>query len=298
MHNPISTFKVAAADLSWTGSDLGRPECILAEPDGTLWVADNRAIVTKIAPDGSQSRLGEMPPMPNGMALEREGSLLVANLETGEFLRMLPDGGKQLLLDAFEGRPLGSLNFVYIDDSGAIWLTISTRTVPRRKALDEPVDDGFILRLDALGKPELMARGFYFTNEIRIDRNRSHLYVAETTAGRVSRAPFNADGSLGRFETFGPAPLYDGARVDGITFDAAGNLWVTELSRNAIVAITPAGESHTIFEDPAGEQVRAPTSVTFGGADLKTVYVGSLVLDRLATFRSPIAGEPMYHWRR
>jgi sugar lactone lactonase YvrE len=103
---------------------------------------------------------------------------------------------------------------------------------------------------------------------------------------------------VGSFERFGPDPLYPGARVDGITFDAAGNLWVTELSRNAIVVIAPDGTSTTIFEDPAGEQVRVPTSITFGGEDLRTVYVGSLVLDKLPTFRSPIPGEPLYHWRR
>ncbi|MFC7398547.1 SMP-30/gluconolactonase/LRE family protein [Chelatococcus sp. GCM10030263] len=270
----------------------------MAEPDGTLWVADNRAIVTKIGPDGSQVRLGEMPPMPNGIALDRDGSLLVANLETGELFRMLPDGQKQLLLDSFEGKPLGSLNFVYIDDLGDTWLTISTRTVPRRKALDEPIDDGLLLRLDEHGAPRLMGRGFWFTNEVRIDRERTYVYVAETTAGRVSRALLGKDGRVAEFERFGPDPLYPGARVDGITFDAAGNLWVTELSRNAIVVIAPDGSSTTIFEDPPGEQVRLPTSITFGGEDLRTVYVGSLVLDKLPTFRSPIPGEPLYHWRR
>jgi hypothetical protein len=38
-------------------------------------------------------------------------------------------------------------------------------------------------------------------------------------------------------------------------------------------------------------------SVTFGGPDLRTVYLGSLFADRLATFRSPIAGAEPPHWR-
>ena len=37
-------------------------------------------------------------------------------------------------------------------------------------------------------------------------------------------------------------------------------------------------------------------SVTFGGPDLKTVYLGSLFAERLATFRSPIAGARPPHW--
>ena len=39
------------------------------------------------------------------------------------------------------------------------------------------------------------------------------------------------------------------------------------------------------------------TSVTFGGPDLRTVYLGSLKGDRLPAFRSPVAGQPMAHWR-
>jgi hypothetical protein len=37
-------------------------------------------------------------------------------------------------------------------------------------------------------------------------------------------------------------------------------------------------------------------SVTFGGRDLKTVYIGSLRGTRIPFFRSPVAGLPMVHW--
>jgi gluconolactonase len=37
-------------------------------------------------------------------------------------------------------------------------------------------------------------------------------------------------------------------------------------------------------------------SVTFGGADLRTVYLGSLLGTRIPCFRSPVAGLPMVHW--
>jgi hypothetical protein len=37
-------------------------------------------------------------------------------------------------------------------------------------------------------------------------------------------------------------------------------------------------------------------SVTFGGPDLRTVYIGSLKGTRIPYFRSPIAGLPMVHW--
>jgi hypothetical protein len=39
-------------------------------------------------------------------------------------------------------------------------------------------------------------------------------------------------------------------------------------------------------------------SVTFGGPDLRNVYIGSLRGTRIPWFRSPVAGLPMAHWHR
>jgi len=38
-------------------------------------------------------------------------------------------------------------------------------------------------------------------------------------------------------------------------------------------------------------------SVTFGGPDLRTVYIGSLKGQRIPCFRAPVAGLPMVHWQ-
>jgi hypothetical protein len=37
-------------------------------------------------------------------------------------------------------------------------------------------------------------------------------------------------------------------------------------------------------------------SVTFGGPDLQTVYIGSLKGTRIPYFRAPVPGLPMVHW--
>jgi gluconolactonase len=47
----------------------------------------------------------------------------------------------------------------------------------------------------------------------------------------------------------------------------------------------------------AGPRLQFPTSLCFAGPDLRTVYVGSLAMSRLPTFRSPVPGLPMRHWR-
>jgi hypothetical protein len=38
-------------------------------------------------------------------------------------------------------------------------------------------------------------------------------------------------------------------------------------------------------------------SVTFGGPDLRTVYLGSLMGNTIPYFRAPVPGLPMAHWQ-
>ncbi len=292
----LDTFTLSPADISWHGAGLSRPECVLAERDGTLWVSDDRGGVTRIDRDGRQSVIGSIAGLPNGLALERDGSIVIANIEDGKVYRLRRDGSHEVVLDAFNGRPLGSVNFVYRDPGAdRLWVTVSTRTVPRGEAVRNAIPDGYILVIER-GAVRLAAEGFCFTNEVRIDRARRHLYVAETGLGRVVRLPLNPDGSLGAPETFGPPALFPGARVDGLAFDAEGNLWVTEITHNALFVIAPGGACRCVFEDKAAATVDFPASLTFAGPDLKTVYIGSTRMTRLASFRAPVAGEPLAHW--
>ena len=60
--NPLLDFEIDRSAIAFIGRDLQRPECILAEPDGTLWSADARGGVVKIGPNGSQQivNLGDL----------------------------------------------------------------------------------------------------------------------------------------------------------------------------------------------------------------------------------------------
>jgi sugar lactone lactonase YvrE len=290
----LGDFRLSPADFGFVGHDLARPECIVEQPGGTLWVSDRRGSLTRIDPDGTQVLVGTIGGAPNGFALDRQGRFWIADIEGGRVCRMDAHGRHEVVLDRFEDAPLGSANFVLADGEDTLWISVSTRTVPRSRAVQSPISDGFVLRVDGAGDGPVVARrvarGFHFTNELRIDAARRYLYVAETAIGAVTRLPLRGDGSLGAPEAFGPRPLFPGAHVDGIVFDSHGNLWVTEITRNAIVVLRPDGSAHTVYEDPAGAVLRVPTSITFTGPDRRTALVGSLQADRLASFRSPVPG--------
>jgi gluconolactonase len=337
--NPLAGWQVDPATIRMIGSGLARPECILAERDGSLWAADARGGVVHIRPDGSQQLIaspdggGHCDPgadrapnlfegtLPNGLAFARNGDLLIANFGTDALEVMTRDGRGRILCDRIDGMPLGKVNFVLRDSRDRLWVTISTRINPWSQAICSRQADGYIVLIDEKG-PRVVADGFVFTNEVRFDATEEWLYVAETCARRVTRLRVRADGSLHGREVFGPSSLGSGA-IDGIAFDSYGNLWATMIFSDKVVAITPEGELLTLFEDgdreaaarfdaeldtgnPVSPETMAATggkiaplltSVTFGGHDLCTVYLGSLRGSSIPYFKCPVPGLPMVHWQ-
>lgn len=317
----IKDFKLTLSELQTVGQNLERPESIIAERDGTLWISDARGIVTRMDRDGSQTLLGNVGHQPNGLAMDTQGNLYNANIGDGKVYKLYPDGSCEVILDSIDGMPLGAPNFVFIDSQDRLWISFSTRQSNWFNAITPPQADGYIVLIDNHGA-RVVAQGLYFTNEIRLNAEESHLYVAETTKSRILRFAVDKDGNLDQKEVFGPDSLGFAAYVDGISFDIQGNLWVTTVFRNGLMIIDPEGEAHTVFEDPVedalnntvkkldngsltpedmsacmGANVQFPTSITFAGADLKTVYIGSLAMPHLLKFQSPVAGLPMRHWR-
>ncbi|MBV9230025.1 MAG: SMP-30/gluconolactonase/LRE family protein [Chloroflexi bacterium] len=319
---PIKEFRLELSDLTYTGHDLVRPESVLAQPDGTLWTSDGRGGVTRIRPDGSQQFIdGLGGNEPNGLAMADDGSLIVANLGMGKVQKLYPDGHIEDLLTEVDGVSITTPNFVFLDSRNRLWLSVMTREHHWWPAAAAPRPDGYIVLIDEKG-PHIVADGLYLTNEIRLDAREEYLYVAETIMNHMLRFRVQPNGSLTDKEIFGPGNLGTGAAVDGFTFDADGNIWVTLVLRNGLGIITPDGDYHVVIEDPredvlknfeekvangtaepndmgmaVGPNLQFITSLAFGGPDLRTAYLGSLAMNSLPTFRSPVAGLPMRHWK-
>lgn len=342
-NNPLDGFQVDRATIRTIGQDLQRPECILAERDGTLWAADARGGVTRIGADGQQRFIGQRADtrfasaaqasiddveakftqgtLPNGLAFAANGDVLIANFGTDRLEVMARDGQTRTLHDRIDGQPIGKVNFVLRDSKDRIWLTVSTRVNPWTVAASSRVRDGYLAVVDERGL-RVVADGFHFTNEIRFDAREEWLYIVETTGPHISRMRVveSAQGvALADREVFGPSHL--GGFPDGIAFDAFGNLWCTLVMTDQLIALTPQGDRRLLLDDgnpetskvlldhmndgtlTAEDMLRARgtlapwmASVTFGGPDLRTVYIGSLMGTTIPFFTSPVPGLPMVHW--
>jgi len=291
--NLLSGWNVSCDHIQMAGRDLLRPECILAETDATLWTADARGGGMRIAPDGTQALIAQQPDhahtpasrdeqqlvlggtLPNRLAFDREGNIVIANFGTDGIELMTRDGA-----------PLGKTNFVLTDSKGRIWLTVMMRQVPWTRSISEKTVDRYVGLVDEHG---------------------------------ISRLSVAGDGALSAHEIYGPHDL--GGFLDGVAFDAHGNLWITLILTNKLITLTLEGEVWTLLDDGNPEalaryeehcQQGTPTpelmdacrgtvalmmaSITFGDPDLRAVYIGGLYGTTLASFHSPAPGLALPDW--
>ena len=316
-------FTVTLDDIEFVGQGLQRCECVMPTRSGDLFMPDKRGGVSVIRADGrTELVLAKNAPegfLPNGIALLPDRSWLIANLgPTGGLYHLSPDGTLTPKLLEVDGMPLQPTNFVGYDREGRIWVTVSTRAVPREPSMRKGFGDGYIILIDSRGA-RIVAEGIGFTNEAIVDPTGRWLYVNETIARCTSRFPIRHDSTLGAREVF--AQYGAGTWPDGFTFDSEGGVWIVSVISNRVIRATPDGKQHLILEDvdrdwlevceqafqngtytrehlDSGGKRRLGnlSGISFGGPDLKTVYLGSLFGTQVATFRSPIAGAEPSQW--
>ena len=312
---------LSAIDLSAcrkVGVGVTRPEDVVVAADGTVWMSDQHSAVARVAADGSVQRLGLAGGAPNGINMDASGRILIANFggpETGAgpLQRLDPATGKiEILCGEIAGRTLYGCNYPLVDSKGRVWCSHSTWGPIDRAFAGQ--NDGLVFRVDPDGSATVVASGIAFANGMALDAEERHLFVCETVGCDVLRYAINDDGSLGNPVRYGPKlgfshqevqhlrPLSLAVRSqlgapDGCGFDAHGNLWVTLFLANKVVAIKPQGELITVLSDPEGSILRAPTNVSWGGPDLRDLYIGSVVTDYVVHVRSPVPGMPLVHQR-
>jgi len=181
--------------------------------------------------------------MANGMALDREGRLVICEQGDSErpaaITRMdRATGAVETVADAYRGRPLNSPNDVVVASDGAIWFTDPSyghlqgfRPAPELGDL--------VYRLDpASGELDVVAGGFDKPNGLAFSPGEDVVYV--TDSGRPNHVK--------AFDVVGGRRLA-GERVfavtgpgfpDGIKVDPRGRVHVSAAS--GVVVHSPAGE--------------------------------------------------------
>lgn len=305
-------------DFTKIAIGIDRPEDVVVSKSGRVFASEHQCQVAEIHKDGSFTRMGPQSGAPNGINMDREGRVLIANFGVydgapGPLQRFDPDTGRlETLVAELEGRQLTSSNYPTLASSGVLYCTHSTFAPTWPEALDGRAD-GFVYALFPDGRAEVLARNIPFANGCCLDAEERYLYVNRTSAADCVRFPVLADGRLGPEEPFAPKlgpvltgpvdpdnpPAYDVMQhlgyTDGCGMDVEGNLWITLPAANKIVAVRPDRSVFTVVHDVGGEVLNHPTNVTWGGADLKDLYVGSIRANYVLKARAPVAGVALVH---
>ncbi|MDR3512072.1 MAG: SMP-30/gluconolactonase/LRE family protein [Caulobacteraceae bacterium] len=304
---PVSAFRKIAVGID-------RPEDVVVGADGRVFASDHLSAVAEIFPEGSFRRLGPPRGAPNGINMDRQGRIIIANFgvydgQDGPLERFDPRTGvREVLLADVGGRRLTAANYPVIDAAGNIWCANSTHAETWPQALDGRTD-GFVFVLRPDGSSDIVAEGLKFPNGLALSDDETALYCAQTSGADVIRFPILPGARLGPGERYGPVlgalqrpgeaahDPNDLGYTDGVGFDAEGNLWVCLPAANKVVAIAPDGAVQTVIHDPTGQVVNHPTNVTWGGEGLGDLYIGSIRADYVLKAKSPVPGQPQIHQR-
>ena len=307
---PLSLVDTASFQKIAVGID--RPEDVVVSAAGRVFASDHQCAVAEILQDGSFVRMGPKGGAPNGINMDRQGRILIANFgiydrEEGPLQRFDPETGvHETLVTEVGGRRLTSANYPVMDRDGNIWCANSTHAETWPQALDGRAD-GFIFVVRPDGSSEIVAEGLKFPNGLALSADDRKLFCAQTSAADVLAFDVLPGARLGPAVRYGPVlgqlagPGLPPAReedlgyTDGVGMDAEGNLWVCLPAANKVIAITPSGEKVTVIHDPSGEVVNHPTNVTWGGPDLRDLYIGSIRAGYVLKGRSPVAGLALVH---
>lgn len=211
----------------------------------------------------------------NGMALDRQGRLLVCESAAHRVVRHEHDGAVTILAERHEGRELNSPNDLVVRSDGDVYFTdpaygrIPVYGVERPREL--AVQGVFRIRA-ADGGLELVCDDFAQPNGLCLSPDERRLYVNDTERAEVRAFDVAADGTLRGGAVLhapvGPALAFEDARrnllphgfVDGMKCDARGNVYVT--GPGGIWVLDPRGRHLGIVELP--EDV---ANFAWGGAD-------------------------------
>lgn len=171
-------------------------------------------------------------------------------------------------------RPANRTNDGKLDRAGRFWFgTMSDGEAPT----------GAFYRVDHDGATTRVGDGYRVTNGPAFSPDGRTMYAADSPLRLIHAYDLAADGTatnrrdFARFEPYGGAP-------DGMTVDCEGALWCAFWDGGCLRRFAPDGARLAEIPVP----VRRPTSVTFGGPDLATLYITSASVDLAGT---PGAGD-------
>lgn len=154
-------------------------------------------------------------------------------------------------------------------------------------AYDERTGAGALYRLDPDGHVATILHDVTISNGLAWSPDGATAYYVDTPTRRIDAFDYSASSGLASRRPLVTIPQDAGA-PDGLTVDAAGDLWVALWGGSAVRRYAPSGRLLDVVELPVAQV----TACTFGGPTLDQLYITTSRhgLDESARSGQPAAG--------
>ena len=197
---------------------------------------------------------------------------LIARRDGDGFMAGLRDGIARVWLEPelrieYLARPFPEdsglrMNDAKVDGAGRIWAGSMHNT-------DYAQAIGMLFRLDKDLTLTVADNGYHICNGPAFSNDGATMYHTDSFEGRTYAYPLAADGTLGEPRVWRQFEFDKEGAPDGMTVDSEGCVWIAQWGGARVCRYSPQGELLETIRVP----VRNPASCTFGGPDLKTLFI-------------------------
>ncbi len=262
-----------------TGCMLGEGP-LWSPSEGFLWWVDiKRAKLHRHNPKTGNTRRYDLPLHASALALAEGGLVMIGDLEVGRYDTATED---YECIAKINEPPGFRTNDGGMAPDGSFWFGTmdNSETLPEGQYYRLGPD----FTVDRIGLPEVLV-----TNTFQFSPDGRTFFTSDSAEQMILAYTFDPDtGALSNRRVFA-STLEAGCFPDGSAIDVDGYLWNAQWAGSRVVRYAPDGSIDRVVSLP----VSRPTSCTFGGPDLRTLYITTARqgLSDAALDRQPMAGS-------
>lgn len=264
--------------LPW-GAQLGEAPVWHEKERLLYWVDILKPCVCRYNPKTGRNETQNISKLVSAVLLAENNRLLLATQDGIEWFEF-STGKLTPFVHPEKGRSENRLNDAKVGPEGSIWVG--------SMSIDASQPSGGLYHISKGGHFELKETGLYVSNGLDWSPDKKTLYFVDTVPGIIYAYDVAVDSkTLANRRVFATISKEEG-RPDGLVVDMNGGVWVAIWDGWRVNRYLPNGTFDRFIDIP----VPRPTSVAFGGTDLKTLYITSartrLPADTLA--EAPLSG--------
>ncbi len=252
--------------------------------DGNLWVVDiPNGRVFSIDPSGHWRLVIEYDGWPNGLKLDANGTVYIADYRRGILLLDTVRGTVAPLVEEYRSEGFKGVNDLFFARNGDLYFTDQGQT-----GWQDPT--GRVFRLEPGGPLRCLMDRIPSPNGLCMNLEETQLYVGVTRANAVWRLPLMGDGGVSKVGTW--VQMSGGvAGPDGLALDAEGGLVVAHPG-TTVWRFDRHGMPTHLVDAPVDAMF---TNVAYGHGPLATsLYMTQSRTGEVWRATMPVAGNPLF----